>query len=61
MNETAAKTQIVINTLETINIPASYQNVSRMLGVYRTLFEIRDSQEEKAEEAPEDGREADAE
>lgn len=61
MNETAAKTQIVINTLENINIPASYQNVSRMLGVYRTLFEIRDSQEEKAEEAPEDGREADAE
>ena len=54
MNETATNIQIVINTLETINIPATYQNVSKMLGVYNTLVKVRENPEEKKEEAPAD-------
>ena len=45
------KIQAVINTLEKMEIPATYDNVNRMLGVYQTLIEVRDSKpEEKAVE-----------
>ena len=48
MNE---KIQAVINTLQEIMIPATYDNVNRMLGVYQALIEVRDSKpEEKAVE-----------
>ena len=47
----AEKIQAVINTLEQLMIPATYDNVNRMLGVYQTLLEVRDSKpEEKAVE-----------
>lgn len=50
MNE-KEKIQAVINTLEQLMIPATYDNVNRMLGVYQTLLEVRDSKpEEKAVE-----------
>ena len=50
MNE-KEKIQAVINTLEQITIPATFDNVNRMLGVYQTLIEVRDSKpEEKAVE-----------
>ena len=50
MNE-KEKIQAVINTLEQLMIPATYDNVNRMLGVYQTLIEVRDSEpEEKAVE-----------
>ena len=41
------KIQAVINTLEQLMIPATYDNVNRMLGVYQALIEIRDSNPEK--------------
>ena len=47
----AEKIQAVINTLEQLMIPATYDNVNRMLGVYQALIEVRDSKpEEKAVE-----------
>ena len=50
MNE-KEKIQAVINTLEQLMIPATYDNVNRMLGVYQTLIDVRDSKpEEKAVE-----------
>lgn len=53
MNE-KEKIQAVINTLEKLMIPATYDNVNRMLGVYQTLIEVRDSNPEK-EAVTEDG------
>ena len=49
MNE-KEKIQAVINTLEYVMIPATFDNVNRMLGVYQTLIEVRDKPEEKAVE-----------
>jgi len=48
----AEKIQAVINTLETLMIPANYDNVNRMTGVFQTLAEIRDdlNKPEKPEE-----------
>lgn len=48
------KSQAVINTLEQLTIPATYSNVSKMLGVYNTMVEIRDDLRAKEEEAQED-------
>ena len=42
MNEQAARVQIVINTLETLNIPAAYDNVNRLTGIYNLLYQLRD-------------------
>ena len=42
MKEQAKKIQIVINTLETLNIPATFYNVNRLTGVYNTLIKVRD-------------------
>ena len=41
------KIQAVINTLEKLTIPATYDNVNMMLGVYQTLIEVRDSNPEE--------------
>ena len=38
----AEKIQAVINTLELMTVPATYDNVNKMLGIYRTLMEVRD-------------------
>ena len=46
MNE-KEKIQAVINTLEQLMIPATYDNVNRMLGVYQALIEVRDAKEVK--------------
>ena len=49
--DNAQKAQAVINTMEKLMIPATYDNVNRMLGIYQTMFEIRDSARmEKTEE-----------
>ena len=51
MNE---KIQAVLNTLQEIMIPATFDNCNKMLGIYQALIEVRDSKpEEKAVE--EDG------
>ena len=49
MNE-KEKIQAVINTLEQMMIPATYDNVNRMLGIYQTLIEIRDTKTEEVKE-----------
>ena len=49
MND-AEKLQAVINTLEQMMIPATYDNVNRMLGIYQTLIEIRDTKTEEVKE-----------
>ena len=46
----AEKIQVVINTLETLKMNTTYENVNRMLGIYQTLTEIRDDLEREAEE-----------
>ena len=48
------KIQAVINTLEQMMIPATFDNVNRMLGIYQTLIEVRDNNPEK-EAVTEDG------
>lgn len=42
MKELAGRIQIVINTLQTLNILASFDNMNHMMGVYQTLAGIRD-------------------
>jgi len=42
MNEQATKIQIVINTLETMTIPATFDNTNKLLGVYQLLQQLRD-------------------
>lgn len=51
----ADKIQAVINTLEALMIPATYDNVSRMTGILKTLAEIRDDLNKPAKEAEADG------
>lgn len=41
------KIQAVINTLEQMMIPATFDNVNRILGIYQTLIEIRDKEPEE--------------
>ena len=60
MKEQAAKIQIVINTLETLNIPATYDNVNRLTGIYNVLTSLRDELAGMKEEAKVDGRDAKA-
>lgn len=38
----AEKIQAVINTLELLMVPASFDNVNKLMGIYRTLTEVRD-------------------
>lgn len=61
MNEltSAEKIQVVMNTLETLDIKPTYDNTNKLLGIYRTLAEVRD--EIHNEEAADDAGEADAE
>lgn len=42
MNELANMIQKVINTLQGIDIKASYDNVNHMMGVYGTLAQVRE-------------------
>lgn len=57
MNNTE-KIQAVINTLESMEIRSTYDNMNRMLGVYQTLAQVRD---DLAAEEEKDGGETDAE
>jgi hypothetical protein len=57
MNEQATKIQIVINTLETMTIPATFDNTNKLLGVYQLLHQLRD----ELKEGETDAGEADAE
>ena len=59
MKELAAKVQVVINTMETLNMPPTYDNVNHVYGMYRLLMDIRDElaamPAEKTEEVEENG------
>ena len=55
--DNATKIQAVMNTLELMQIPATYDNTNRMLGIYRTLMEVRDSLAEKEAEDGHDSAE----
>ena len=61
MNEltNAEKIQVVINTLEVMDIKPTFDNTNKLLGIYRTLAEVRDAIHN--EEVAEDAGEADAE
>ena len=63
MNEMEYKIQTVINTLEDIDIKASFNNMNRMMGALQVLADIRDQFKKAPEikmEAVQDG-DADAE
>ena len=47
--DNADRIQAVINTLDTLMIPATYDNVNRVLGIYNTLAEVRDDLRKEAE------------
>ncbi len=53
--DTAQKVQIVINTMEKLTIPATFDNVNRMTGIYQMLFDIRNGEENTEEAVTEDG------
>ena len=54
--DNASKLQAVINTLATLEMPPVFDNVNKMLGIYRTLAEVRD---DISGEAEDDAGEAD--
>ena len=58
MEEKAKLIQAVINTLQTVRIEASIENMNTLMICHKLLEEIRDSLNEKEGE---DGREADHE
>ena len=53
----AEKIQAVINTLAKLEMPPTFDNSNKMLGIYRTLMEVRD---DLAHEEDEDGTEDNA-
>lgn len=60
MNEltNAEKIQVVMNTLETLDMKPTYDNVNKMLGILKTLAGIRDEiSAEDAEVTGEDEQE----
>ena len=59
----AEKIQAVINTIELLEpIRPSFDNASKLWGIYKTLAEVRDDlMKEQAEEVKEDGDREDAE
>lgn len=59
--DNATKIQAVINTLNLIKFDGTYDNANRLLGIHRTLMEVRDDLMKQKQEADEDVREADAE
>ena len=40
MTEQANKIQLVINTLETLSIPATYDNLNKLLGCMQVLRDV---------------------
>ena len=43
MNELAEKIQRVINTIETVEIKATFDNMNKLLGSLQMLAEVRDA------------------
>ena len=47
--DNATKIQLVENTLAQITIPATYDNVNRMLGIYQVLEEVKENSKKAVE------------
>jgi len=47
----AEKIQVVINTIETLTLPGTYDNSNRLMGIYRMLAEVRDDLQRQEAEA----------
>lgn len=58
--DNATKIQAVLNTLELLNVPSTFDNVNKLLGIYQTLVQVRDSLA-SGKEVKEDAGEVDAE
>ena len=57
--DNATKIQAVLNTLNIIKFDGTYDNCNRLLGIHRTLMEVRDSlMAEKAEKKESEKQEA---
>jgi hypothetical protein len=56
MYDMKMKIQAVINTLDLLTMPPTYDNVNHMLGIYTTLVEVRDAIHEEKTEVVEDGK-----
>ena len=65
----AEKIQAVMNTLAILEMPSTYDNVNKMLGIYNTLKEVMNDlwkqqeeqkKQQKPKEAESNGRKADA-
>ena len=56
MYDMKMKIQAVINTLDLLTMPPTYDNVNHMLGIYTTLVEVRDAIQEEKTEVVEDGK-----
>lgn len=53
MKEIANKIQAVLNTLEQLNIPATYDNARKLAGCYQVLIDVRNElngQEDRGEQ-----------
>ena len=59
--DNATKIQAVLNTLDLIKFDGTYDNCNRLLGIHRTLMEVRDSLIAEKQEAEKNAGEIDAE
>lgn len=50
MNEQANTIQIVINTLQDLDIKSTFNNMNRLMGAIQTLAKLRDELNQKKEE-----------
>ena len=50
MKELAGKVQIVINTIQDLDIKSTFSNMNRLMGAMQTLAGIRDELEKVAED-----------
>ena len=50
------KITAVMNTLETLDMPASFSNCNKMLGIYGTLTELLEDAQAQEEQEAENGQ-----
>ena len=55
MNEQANKIQMVMNTIETLDIKANYETMNKLMGCLTVLAEVRNDLNKPQEEKKENG------
>lgn len=55
MNEQAMKIQMVMNTIETLDIKANYETMNKLMGCLTTLAGVRDELNKPKEEKTDNG------